>query len=151
MRDFHAQMNFYSHRDAVNSVCKLQGREIYEGCCELDLYFANEVICGCMPYIPMYMLDSKAPRAPLIPWKIFTNDYGVPSARFCRDRQFVIQMRNNPPTPMQPIGEHSLRRIWRKLSKRSLASSSPSHKMPTSPSHKIPTSRRKHCFMQCVI
>ena len=66
------------------SFCKLQGRQIYKGCCELDLYFASEVICCCKPYIPRHMLDDKAPRSPLIPWKIPINVYGVPSSRFSR-------------------------------------------------------------------
>ena len=46
MGDFHARVNFYSHRDVVKAFCKLHGRQIYEGCYELDLYFANEVTCG---------------------------------------------------------------------------------------------------------
>ena len=41
---------------------------IYEGCCELDLYFASESVCGCKPYIPRYKLDYKPPKTPLIPW-----------------------------------------------------------------------------------
>lgn len=81
MGDFYARVNFYSHRDAVNAFCKLQGRQIYEGCCELDLYFASEVICRCKPYIPRYMLDYRPPRAPLIPSRILTDNYGVPSSR----------------------------------------------------------------------
>jgi len=67
MGDFYARVNFYLHRDAVNAFCTLQGRHIYEGCCELDLNVASEVICRCKPYIPRYMLDYRPPRAPLIP------------------------------------------------------------------------------------
>ena len=79
MGDFHARVNFYSHKDAVTAFCKLQGRQIYEGCCELDLYFASEVICRCKPYILRHMLDYRPPRAPLIPWTIPINVDGVPS------------------------------------------------------------------------
>jgi len=81
MSDFYARVNFYSYRDAVNAFCKLQGRHIYEHCCELDLYFTSEVIRRFKPYISRYMLDYRPPRAPLIPWKIPTNDYGVSSSR----------------------------------------------------------------------
>ena len=81
MDDFYARMNFYSHSDVVNAFCKLQCRQIYEGCCELELYFASEVICRCGPYIPRYMLDYRPPRAPLVLWRIPINDYGVSSSR----------------------------------------------------------------------
>ena len=53
----------------------LQGCQIYKGCCELDLYFASEFICGCEPYIPRYKLDYKPPRTSLIPWQLPTRDY----------------------------------------------------------------------------
>ena len=66
MGNFHARVNFYSHRD-VNAFCKIQGHQIYEGCYELDLYFASKVKCRCKPYICRYMLDYKPSRAPLIP------------------------------------------------------------------------------------
>ena len=58
MGDFHARMNFYSHRDAVHGFRELQGRHIYDSCCQLDLYFASEFIYGCKPYIPQYMWES---------------------------------------------------------------------------------------------
>ena len=63
MGDFHAPMNFYSHKDSVNAFCKLQGHQIYEECCELDLYFASEDIWRCKPYIPRHMLDYRPPKA----------------------------------------------------------------------------------------
>jgi len=53
MGDFHARVNLCSN---VHAFCKLQGCQICEGC-ELYLHFASEVICGCKPYIPRYMLD----------------------------------------------------------------------------------------------
>ena len=65
MGEFHARVNFYSTRDAVNAFCKLQGLQIYEGCCQLYLYFASEFICGRRPYIPSY--DGERPRTPIIP------------------------------------------------------------------------------------
>jgi len=48
--EFHTRVNFYSPRDAVTAFCKLQERQIYEDCCELDLYFASEfiLVAGCM-------------------------------------------------------------------------------------------------------
>ena len=49
MGEFHARVNFYSPRDAMNAFCKLQGRQIYEDCYELDFYFASEFICGHRP------------------------------------------------------------------------------------------------------
>jgi len=49
MGDFCAPMNFYSHMDVVNVLCKLRGHQIYENCCELDVYFASKIICGCKP------------------------------------------------------------------------------------------------------
>jgi len=79
----------------------------YEGCCELDFYFASEPICGCKPYIPRYKLDYKPPRTPLIPWQLPTRDYNDPSRRssgkrqtsywkidsiyYGRDREFIIE------------------------------------------------------------
>ena len=42
--DFHALVNLYSHKDAVYAFCELQGHQIYDPCCELDLYFASEFI-----------------------------------------------------------------------------------------------------------
>ena len=57
MGEFHAPVNFYSPRDAMNAFHKLQGHQIYENCSELDLYFASEFICGCRQCIPCYKLD----------------------------------------------------------------------------------------------
>ena len=50
MGDFHARVNFYSYRDVVHAFCEFQGRQIYDDCCELDLYFASEfiLVAGCM-------------------------------------------------------------------------------------------------------
>jgi len=84
MGNFYAQVNFYSHGDAVKAFCNIQNCQIYESGCELDLCFASVVIYGCKPYIPRYMLDYRPPRAPLIPWTIPASDYGVPSSRFSR-------------------------------------------------------------------
>lgn len=84
MGDFHARVNFHSPRDAVNAFCKLQGCRIYEDCCELDLYFASEFICGCRPYIPSYKLDCERPRTPIIPWQHSIEDYKVSSQRFSK-------------------------------------------------------------------
>jgi len=75
--DFHFRVNFYPHRNAVNAFGKLQGRHIYEGCCELDFYFASEFICGCKPHIPMYKLDHEPSRTPLIPGQLPIEDYRV--------------------------------------------------------------------------
>ena len=63
MGDFHARVNFYSYGDTVHAFCELQGRQIYDDCCELDLYFASEFICGCKPYIPHYMWDRELPSS----------------------------------------------------------------------------------------
>jgi len=60
--DFRARVNFNSHMVAVHAFCKLQGCQIYNGCCELDLYFASEFIYGFKPYIPQYMWDHKLPE-----------------------------------------------------------------------------------------
>lgn len=53
---------------------KLQGCHIYEDCCELDLYFASDVICGCKPYIAWCILGYESPRAPLIPLQLRYED-----------------------------------------------------------------------------
>jgi len=84
MADFYAAINFYSHGDVVKAFCKLQGHQIYEGCCELDLYFASEAIYGCKHYISRYMLDHQCPRAPLVSWAIPNNYYRVPYSRLSR-------------------------------------------------------------------
>jgi len=68
--DLLAWVNFYLPNDAIDAYYLLQGCQIYEGCCELDLYFAIEFICGCKPYIPRYKLDYKPPRTRLIPWQL---------------------------------------------------------------------------------
>lgn len=86
MGNFYARVNFYSQWDAVNVFCKLQGCQIYEGCCELDLYFASEVICGCKPYILWYMLDYRPRRATVIPWQHLAEDHGVSSLRSYRNQ-----------------------------------------------------------------
>ena len=117
--DFHAWVNFYSHNDAVNAFCKLQGHQIYEECCELDLYFASEDIWRCKPYIPRHMLDYRPPKAPLIPGKCLLMFMELQLQGFPRDCRFVIQMRDIPPTLMETKGEWSLRTIRRKPSKRS--------------------------------
>jgi len=86
MRDFQAPLNFYSQRHPVNTFCMFQARQIYGSYCELDLYFASDVICRCKPYIPRYMLDHIPPRAPSIPWTILrSEDYRVPPLTFSRD------------------------------------------------------------------
>ena len=86
MRDFQAPLNFYSQRDAVNTFCMFQARQIYGSYCELDLYFASDVICRCKPYISRYMLDYRPPRAFLIPWTFpHTKGYWVPPLTFSRD------------------------------------------------------------------
>ena len=82
--DFHARVNFYSYWDTVHAFCKLQGRQIYDGCCELDLYFASKFICGCEPYIPHYMWDYELPKAPLIPSKLLIGYCRVSSLRSSR-------------------------------------------------------------------
>ena len=61
MRDVNARVNFYSPKDTIDAYCVLQGCQIYEGSCELDLYFATESICGCKPYIPKYKPGFKPP------------------------------------------------------------------------------------------
>jgi len=86
MGDFYAQVKFHSPRDAANAFCKLQGHQIYEGCCELDLCFAREFICGCRPYIRRYKLDYECSRAPTIPWQRSAEDYKVSSLRFSREQ-----------------------------------------------------------------
>jgi len=82
--NFNARVSFYSYQDAVHAFCKIQGREIYDGCCELDLYFASEFICYCKLYIPQYMWNHELPRAPLIPSKLLIRDCRVSSLRSSR-------------------------------------------------------------------
>ena len=94
--DFHARVNFYTYQDAVHTFCKLQGRQIYDGCCELNLYFASEFICGCKPYIYHYMWDHELLRAPLIPSKLLTGDYRVSSLRFSRQEPTSYLHETNP-------------------------------------------------------
>ena len=77
MGDFHTWVNFYSTKNAIDAYCLLQGCHIYEGYCELDLFFASEFICGCRPYIPKYKLD----RTPLISLQLPTGDYRDSSPR----------------------------------------------------------------------
>ena len=55
--------------------CLLQGRQICEGRCKLDLYFASEFISGCKLYIPRYKPDYEPPRTPLIPRQLPTGDH----------------------------------------------------------------------------
>jgi len=79
---FYTRVNFHSQRDDVNAFCRLQGRQIYEDCCELDLYFANEFICGCRPSVSSYKLNCERRRTPIILWQHFAKDYKVSSLRF---------------------------------------------------------------------
>jgi len=84
MGDFHTRVNFYSYRDVVHAFCKLQGRQIYDGCCELDLYFASKFICGSKPYIPHYLWDYERLKAPLIPSKLLIGNCRISSLRSSR-------------------------------------------------------------------
>jgi len=95
MDEFHAQVNFYSPRDAVNAFYKLQGSQIYKDCCELHFYFTIELICGCRPHIPSYKLDYERSRAPIIPWQHSTEDYKVSSQRFSRKQSICYLEETN--------------------------------------------------------
>jgi len=59
MGDVHARVNFCSPKDAINAYCLLEDCQIYEGCCELDLYFTSAFICVCKFSIPRCKLDYK--------------------------------------------------------------------------------------------
>ena len=54
-----------------------EGRQSYEDCCELGIYFAREFICGCRPSIPSYKLDHEPPKARLMPWQRVAEDIGL--------------------------------------------------------------------------
>ena len=86
MGDVQARVNFYSPEDAIHAYCLLQGCQIYEGRCELDLYFASESICDCKLYIPWYTLDYKPSRTPSIPWQLSNGDYNNSPRRSSRKK-----------------------------------------------------------------
>ena len=86
MGDVHARVNFYSPEDAIDAYYLLQGFQIYEGCCELDIYFAGESICRCKSYIRWYKLGYRPPRTPLIPCQPPNGDYNDPSRKYSKKR-----------------------------------------------------------------
>ena len=70
MGDFHARVNFYSHRDVVNALCKLQGCQMYKVGYELDI----TLLVRSSMAVSWYRLDYRPARAPLIPSEIPIND-----------------------------------------------------------------------------
>jgi len=71
-------VNFYSYRNIAHVLAHFKDVKFMK---VVIRSLHCEVICGCKPYIPQYVLDYEPPRALLIS----SEDYGVPSSTIARD------------------------------------------------------------------